>query len=76
MQNKFQVHQLHSIGEKCDAIFSKTVQLRNMKFFCKEYPYGLLYKMNFKFYGRTVSEKNVMLTCKISKLFSRTILQL
>ena len=30
---------------------------------CKEYPYGLIYKKNFKFLGRTVSEKNAMLTC-------------
>ena len=36
---------------------------------CKEYPYGLIYKKNFKFLGRTVSEKNAMLICKISKLF-------
>ena len=36
---------------------------------CIEYPYGLIYKKNFKFLGRTVSEKNAMLTCKISKLF-------
>ena len=43
---------------------------------CKEYPYGLIYKKNFKFIGRTVSEKNAMLTCKISKLFIRTIVQL
>ena len=43
---------------------------------CKEYPYGLIYKKNFKFLGRTVSEKNAMLTCKISKLFIRTIVQL
>ena len=43
---------------------------------CKEYPYWLIYKKNFKFLGRTVSEKNAMLTCKISKLFIRTIVQL
>ena len=42
----------------------------------KEYPYGLIYKIIFKFLGRTVSEKNAMLTCKISKLFIRTIMQL
>ena len=43
---------------------------------CKEYPYGLIYKKNFKFLGRTVSEKNAMLICKISKLFIRTIVEL
>ena len=58
------------------AIFSKTVRPRNMKFFSKEYPYGLIYKINFKFLGRTVLEKNAMLTCKILKLFIRTIVQL
>ena len=35
-----------------------------------------MYKKNFKFLGRTVLEKNAMLTCKISKLFIRTIVQL
>ena len=58
------------------AFFSKSVRPRNMKFFCKKYPYGLMYKINFKFLGRTVSKKNAMLTCKISKLFIRTIVQL
>ena len=43
---------------------------------CKEYPYGLIYKKNFKFLDRTVLEKNAMLICKISKLFVRTIVQL
>ena len=45
---------------------------------CKEYPYGLIYKKNFKFLGRTVSEKNAMLICKIwprNMLFIRTIVQ-
>ena len=58
------------------AFFSKTVPPRNMKFFCKEYPYGFIYKINFKFLICTVSDKNEMLTCKISKLFIRTIGQL
>ena len=44
--------------------------------FCNKYPYGLIYKKNFKFLGCTVSEKNAMLICKISKLFIRTIVQL
>ena len=43
---------------------------------CIEYPYGLIYKINFKLLGHTVSEKNSMLTCKISKLFIRSIVQL
>ena len=37
---------------------------------------GQYTKKNFKFLGRTVLEKNAMLTCKISKLFIRTIVQL
>ena len=28
---------------------------------CIEYPYGLIYKKNFKFLGRTVSKKSAML---------------
>ena len=38
-----------------------------------EYPYGLIYKKNFKFLGRTVFKKDAMLKCKISKLFIMTI---
>ena len=41
-----------------------------------QYPYGLIYKKNFKFLGRTVSEKNAMLTFKISMLFIRANVQL
>ena len=41
-----------------------------------EYPYGLIYKKKFNFLGRTLSEKNAMLTCKISMLFIRAIVQL
>ena len=48
----------------------------NMKFGLQEYPYGLIHKKNLKFLGRTVSKKNAMLICKISKLFIRTIVQL
>ena len=47
-----------------------------MKFGLQRVSIGLIYKKNFKFLGRTVSEKNAMLTCKISKLFIRTIVQL
>ena len=83
MQNKFYVPQSHSIGEKCNAIFKISSQFSQKlcnrgtwNFFCKKYRYGLIYKINFKFIGRTVWEKNTMLTCKISKLFIRTIVQL
>ena len=80
IQNKFQVPRLHSIGEKCDANcklsshFSRKLCDRGTwNFFSKEYPYGLIYKINFKFLGCTVSEKNVMLICKISSHFSRKL---
>ena len=83
IQKKFQVPRSHSIGEKCHANFKlsshfsrKLCDRGTWNLVCKEYPYGLIYKKNFKFLGRTVSEKNAMLICKISKLFIRTIMQL
>ena len=83
IQKKFQVPRSHSIGEKCDPNFKvsshfsrKVCDRETWNLVCKEYPYGLIYKKNFKFLGRTVLEKNAMLTCKISKLFIRTIVQL
>ena len=36
---------------------------------CKEYPYGLIYKKNFKFLGRTVSEKSAMLISSYHRIF-------
>ena len=81
IQKKFQVPRSHSIGEKCDANFKlsshfsrKVCDRGTWNLVCKEYPYGLIYKKNFKFLGRTVSEKKTMLICKISKLFIRTII--
>ena len=72
IQKKFQVPRSHSIGEKCDANFKlsshfsrKVCDRGTWNLVCKEYPYGLIYKKNFKFLGRTVSEKNAMLICKI-----------
>ena len=83
IQKKFQVTRLHSIGKKSDANFKlsshfspKLCDQGTWNLVCKEYPYGLIYKKNFKFLGRTVSEKNAMLTCKSSKLLIRTIVQL
>ena len=83
IQKKFQVPLSHSIGEKCDAIFMlsshfspKLCDWKTWNLVCMEYPYGLIYKKNFKFLSRTVSEKNAMLTCKISKLFIRANVQL
>ena len=82
-KRKFQVPRSHSIGEKWDANFKlsshfspKLCDRGTWNLVCIEYPYGLIYKKNFKFLGRTVSEKNAMLSFKISKLFSRTIVQL
>ena len=83
IQKKFQVPLSHSSGEKCDANFKvsshfswKVCDRETWNLVCKKYPYRLIYKKNFKFLGRTVSEKIAMLTCKISKLFIRTIVQL
>ena len=79
IQKKFQVPRSHSIEEKCDANFKLSLNISRKvrdrgtwNLVCKEYPYGLIYKKNFKFLGRTVSEKNAMLTYKILKLFIRT----
>ena len=58
------------------AFFSKSVRPRNMKFGLQRVSIWVNIQKNFKFLGRTVSEKNAMLICKISKLFIRTIVQL
>ena len=82
-QKKFQLPRSHSIEEKCDTIFRlsshfsrKLSDRETWNLVCIEYPYGLIYKKSFKFHGHTVSEKNAILTCKILKLFIRTIVQL
>ena len=36
---------------------------------CIEYPYGLIYKKNFKFLSRTVSEKTAMLISSYHSIF-------
>ena len=83
IQNKFQVPQSYNIREKCNANcklsshFSlKLCDWGTWKFSCKEYLYGLIYKINFKILDCKVSEQNAMLSCKISKLFIWTIVQL
>ena len=58
------------------AFFSKSVRPRNMKFSLQRVSIWVNIQKNFKFFGRKVSEKNAMLTCKISKLFIRRIVQL
>ena len=41
-----------------------------MKFiFCIEYQYGLIYKINVKLLGRTVSEKNAMFIASYHCIF-------
>ena len=83
IQKKFQAPRSHSIGEKCDANFKisfdfsrKLCDRGTWNLFCIEYPYGLIYKKNFNFLIHTVSDKNAMLICKISKLFIRVNVQL
>ena len=82
-KKNFDVPRSHSIGEKNDAIFKLSLHFSpklcnrgTWNLVCIEYPYGLIYKKNFKFLVCTVSEKNLMISCKISKLFIRTIVQL
>ena len=76
IQKKFQVPRSHSIGEKCDAFFKvsshfsqKVCDRGTWNLVCKEYPYGLIYKKNFKFLGRTVSEKSAMLISSYHRIF-------
>ena len=49
-------------------IFLETVRPRNMKLCLHRVSIWVNIQKNFKFLGHTVSEKNAMLTCKISKL--------
>ena len=76
IQKKFQVPLSHSIGEKCDANFKLSLHFSRKVYdrgtwnlVCKEYPYGLIYKKNFKFLGRTVSEKSAMLISSYHCIF-------
>ena len=76
IKKKFQVPRLHSIGEKCDDKFKfsshfsrKLCDRETWNLDCIEYPYGLIYKKNFKFLGRTVSEKSAMLISSYHRIF-------
>ena len=76
MQQKFQVPQSHSIGEKCDANFKLSSHFSRKKcdrgirnLVCIEYLYVLIYKKNFKFFGRTVSKKSAMLISSYHHIF-------
>ena len=75
MQKKFHVHRLHSFREKCNdnlklaSQFSPILCNRGTRnFFCMLTHMDSLSKKNFIFIGRTVFEKNAMITCKYSKL--------
>ena len=75
MQTKFHVPRSHSFGEKCDdnlklaSHFSPILCDRGTSnFFCILTYMDTLCKPNFMFLGRTVLEKNAMITCKNSKL--------
>ena len=76
IQKKFQVPRWHSIGEKCDANFKlsshfsrKLCDRGTSNLVCIEYPYGLLYKKNFKILGGTASEKSAMLFSSYHRIF-------
>ena len=76
IQKTFQVPRSHSIGEKCDANFKislhfyqKLCDRGTLNVVCIEYPYGLIYKNNFKFLGRTVSEKTAKLISSYHRIF-------
>ena len=76
IQTKIQVPRSHSIGEKCDANFKlsyffsrKLCDRGTLNLVCIEYPYGLIYKKNFKFLGRTVSEKSAILISSYHRIF-------
>ena len=80
IQKKFQVPRSHSIGEKCDANFKlsshfsrKLCDRGTWNLVCIEYPYGLIYKKNFKFLGRTVSEKSAMLISSYHRIFLENV---
>ena len=58
------------IFRKLSSHFSRKVCDRGTwNLVCKEYPYGLIYKKNFKFLGRTVSEKSAMLISSYHRAF-------
>ena len=82
IQKKFQVSRSHSIEVTWDASFKLSSHFsRNLwdrgtwNLVCKQYPYGLIYKINFNFLGRTVSEKNAMLISSYHFIFLETVRQ-
>ena len=76
IQNKFQVPRSNIIGEKCDANFKLSSHISRKlcgreiwNLVCIEYTYGLICKKNFKFLGRTLSEKSAMLISSYHRIF-------
>ena len=76
IQKKDQVPRSHSISEKCIASFKlsshfsrKLCDRGTSNFVCKEYPYGLIYKKNFKFLGRSASKRRVMVFSRYHRIF-------
>ena len=76
IQKKFQVPRSHSIGEKCDANFktsshfSRNVWDRKHEiWFARSIHMGYYTKKNFKFVGRTVSEKSAMLDSSYHRFY-------
>ena len=75
LQTKFYVPRLHTFWEKCDdnlklaSHFSPILCDRGTwNFFCILTHMDTLCKPNFMFLGRTLFEKNAMITCKNSNL--------
>ena len=75
LQTKFHVPRSHTFREKCNDIlklashFSPILCDRGTwNFFCILTHIDTLCKPNFMFLGRTLFEKNAMITCKNSKL--------
>ena len=74
LQKKFHVPRSHSFWENCDdnlqlaSHFSQILcDWGTWNLFCILTHIGTLCKKNFMFLGRTVFEKNAMITCKNSK---------
>ena len=60
---------MHSIGEKCDANFKLSIFLETCTTEEHEIWFAKSIHMNFKFLGRTVSEKSAMLISSYHRIF-------
>ena len=77
LQAKFHVPRSHTFREKCDDNLKLASQFSPIlcdrgtwNFFCILTHMNTLCKPNFMFLGRTLFEKNAMITCKNSKLYN------